>query len=163
MYRIFGRCNSFNRVAQSVGSGYRFGIMKTLLLLSLLSFSFSTLAACPIFSEAAVSKNIEKILNSHNFELTSDRSAAYTFEQDKVELVTPVVQIAYGETRLYRRRNGYSTIFNIYKNDKFFHQSYGDAYNIFADLDYVPTSNLKNRSLKKALRDLDEHLPRCTK
>lgn len=135
--------------------------MKTLILFTLFVSSLPSFATCPIYSEAPVSKSLAKALETNDFVMTSDKKARYSLEQDGVDLATAALEVKNGTARIIRKRWGFTTIFNIQKDQKFFHQSYGDAINIFADEYYLPSIRLKNRSHRKAVRNLKENIPAC--
>jgi hypothetical protein len=135
--------------------------MKNFILLTLSLVTLNSFADCSIYSEQPVPAKLRKLIKERGYDFTEDAEAPYqlTLEQDKIPDLFLYIsgnrgQAIFGEI-------GTTTVFEISRKGKFFHQAVGEAINIFADADYRVTNANKKRSARRAYRDMKRRLKFC--
>lgn len=139
--------------------------MKILLitLVALSSLSVYAKADCSIYSSGPVTKKLEKVLKKKGYNLTKNKAAPFQLKYDQSDVEDTYLEITPpNRIKIVTRKIGTYTAFNIWDGEEQVAYAYGEASSLLFRSDYyIPTQGNKDRSYRRAVRDLKRSLEDC--
>lgn len=140
--------------------------MKIITLVSAIvfsSFSASANVDCKIYSTEPLGSKLEHVLKEKGYDLSQNKDATFQLKLNQGDVEDPIILISPPSgLKILKKKIGSFTSINIQEGEAFRAYAFGEASSrFFRSDDYEPTVKNKNRSYKRAVRNLKRNLEDC--